>query len=457
MRKNDETMNRKPWPADCIWPRPLYFGEGPFRDAEDAELTALDETAEDLLQVKEYYDYLVECGRLNNDYSWNDDYDGGDFMLNGDESPEDPEAFMPELDEEYWEGGFFDIEQWEEDLTEHMNMLKLDIDPHGAAAIIEQIIGYDFANENLLRQAFTRRAFAIEHGLSGDSEQLEFLGDSVLNAIVTKEIIDSLAEVDVYKTDAPFTTSFGEGDFTKIRSSFVSKEFLAAKAAELGLDQYILYGSGEEPTESSREDMMEALIGAVTIDSGWDMDAVVRLIDRLLCIQMNEPHKYLRKSYYEIFNAWHMKRFGEMPDYTIDGRGPYTCLIRFSIPENDKGLWRRQIQDARGETRSRARDMAAELAYHFVVTNGLWIDIRESGIIPNKEDSINQLQELYQKKYLEKPAEYSFEESMMGTWFCDCVCCDILGGGSGPSKTAAKKEAAYKVLDKLFRSSRGIL
>ena len=74
-----------------------------------------------------------------------------------------------------------------------------------------------------------------------------------------------------------------------------------------------------------------------------------------------------------------------------------------------------------------------------------------------KEDSINQLQELYQKKYLEKPAEYSFEESMKGTWFCDCVCCDLLGGGSGPSKTAAKKEAAYRVLDKLFRLPREIL
>ena len=94
--------------------------------------------------------------------------------------------------------------------------------------------------------------------------------------------------------------------------------------------------------------------------------------------------------------------------------------------------------------------MAAELAYHFVVANGMWINIKDSGIVPNIEDSINQLQELYQKKYLEEKPEYSFEESMNNTWWCDCLCSGLAACGSGASKTQAKKKAAYTLLEKLF-------
>ena len=200
-----------------------------------------------------------------------------------------------------------------------------------------------------------------------------------------------MTEVDSQQTDAPFTTEYNEGDFTKIRRSFICKEYLAAKAAETGLDQYILYGSGEIPGERSREDMMEALIGAVTIDSGWDFEIVSALVDRLLNVQLSDPDRYVKQSYYELFNAWHMRHFGEPPDYTVDGRGPFSCIIRFSVPENDLGVWRRQILDSRGDTRSHAHELAAEFAYHFVVGKGLWISIKEAGIKPSLEDSINQL------------------------------------------------------------------
>ena len=55
------------------------------------------------------------------------------------------------------------------------------------------------------------------------------------------------------------------------------------------MDQFILYGSGEAPTESNREDMMEALIGAVAMDSSWDTKALERVVDNLLCLQPTYP------------------------------------------------------------------------------------------------------------------------------------------------------------------------
>ena len=141
-------------------------------------------------------------------------------------------------------------------------------------------------NENLLRQAFTRRAFAVQYGIAGCSEEMEFVGDSVLNTVMTREIVEQLMLVNLEQTEAPFIASrkdYDVGVLSKTRSKYVSKEYLASRAVELGLDQFILYGSGEESAESSCEGMMmKALIGAVAIDSGWNWRAIKEVVAKLL-------------------------------------------------------------------------------------------------------------------------------------------------------------------------------
>ena len=117
-----------------------------------------------------------------------------------------------------------------------------------------------------MRKAFTRRAFQIEHGLDSCSEQLEFFGDTVLNTVVTREIYKRFTEISTSTVDAPFESKYSDGDLSKMRTHFVSKEYLSERAKELELDRFILYGSDENATDSSREDMMEALIGAVAVD-----------------------------------------------------------------------------------------------------------------------------------------------------------------------------------------------
>ena len=66
---------RKAWPADCLWPEPVWDGrDGGMRwSADDADIMTLDEDAQDLLEIREYMDSLVEEGRLNEDYSLNED------------------------------------------------------------------------------------------------------------------------------------------------------------------------------------------------------------------------------------------------------------------------------------------------------------------------------------------------------------------------------------------------
>lgn len=70
-------------------------------------------------------------------------------------------------------------------------------------------------NENLMRQAFTRRAFGTVYGV-GNSEELEFLGDSVLNMIVTREMVRQFSDVVTIAPKAPFQSRYSEGEMTGI-------------------------------------------------------------------------------------------------------------------------------------------------------------------------------------------------------------------------------------------------
>ena len=452
-------MKRKPWPRDCIWPEPLKVGECMQWD-EDLLPESLDERAQELMDIKDYFDSLVESGRLYEDYTLNPDYeeDAVDDETEEDEDGLADDEFIPKIGEDYWdeEEQRFDVEWWEDELTDHMNLLKIDAESYtkDPAMFVRDTIGYEFINENLLRQAFTRRAFAVEYGLPGCNEELEFLGDTVLNTVVTRDMLRQLAWVDEYWTEAPFTVRLQEGGLTKIRSAYVNKEFLAGRVAELGLDKLILYGTGEEPTESSREDVLEALLGAAAIDSNWDWDVLGALVDRLVCVQVEKPDYFLKESFYDIFNAWHQRRFGVMPDYEMQGISQFHCALRFRVPANDKGIREAQRIDVDGcYSRSLAREQAAMQAYEFVRHNGLWVDLKEAGITPELENSINQLQELYQKKYLEQLPVYEFTEEDGDSWYCICRCNGVAGTGYGASKTKAKKEAAYMVLRNLFHAA----
>ena len=438
---------KEQWPENCVWPKPLQHGEGDQWDFDDVDPMETDEAVNDLIEIKDYIEELIDEEILDEDCK----------LING-----DPEEFEPEKGEDYWNGkeGFL---MWmlEEDLANRMNLLKLPVLENDAVLAIRNIIHYDFSNENLLRQAFTRRSFQVEYNLEGCCEELEFLGDSVLNSIVTKEIMDHFGMIREDHTEAPYQMydeSINEGELSKIRSHFTDREHLSQRAVELGLNKYILYGKTEQESEAALEDMMEALIGAVVIDSNWNMSAVSNAVDELVCIQLNSVYNLLAKSRYDALNAWHQRHFGAMPEYEVYGSSlskdnECKCILRFLVPKNDKDIERDQIVTAAADTRSKAREIAAEKAFGFLVSNGLWIDLKEAGITPDLENSINQLQELYQKKYIEAQPQYTFREWRKDEWLCTCSAGGISAEGIAGSKTKAKKLAAYRVIVYLLQGA----
>lgn len=429
----------KNWPKDCLWPEPGHSDN--CWEAEDAESLPIDEVCQELLDIKVYMDSLVEKGRLNDDYSLNEDFE--------EDSDDNDEEFIPEIGDDYWDDGF-DISLWEEDVIVRLDLLKLSA--NSPVSEIQQILGYEFINENLIRQAFTRRSFGKEYSVD-DNEKLEFIGDSVIQQIVTRVIIEQLTANDAEHIEGPFVSNYSEGDLSKLRTMFVSKEYLSKRAVELGLDSYILYGTGDEKTDNSLEDMIEALIGAVAVDSNWNINVLEAVTDKLLCIQITNPDSFLRATYFDIFNSWHQKHFQKMPDYELSSYdGKCHCILRFFVPENQIGVLTSQRIDVIGLSRSETREEAAFKAYRFIIKNGLWINLADAGIEPSLEVSINQLQELYQKKYVDSPA-YSFENFSGDEWNCTCVCSGVDGFGRGTNKTSAKKKAAYMVLVKLLSAA----
>ncbi len=141
-------------------------------------------------------------------------------------------------------------------------------------ATLENSIGYTFKDKNLLLQALTHSSYANEQKINkrGDYERLEFLGDAVL------ELVSSHYLYNKYPKKK-------EGEMTKMRASMVCEPALSYCAKEINLEDYIILGKGEEATggrhrESIISDVMEAIIGAIFLDSG--LDAAKAHIERFI-------------------------------------------------------------------------------------------------------------------------------------------------------------------------------
>ena len=130
---------------------------------------------------------------------------------------------------------------------------------------LERVIGYRFRDPSLLKLALSHKSFASESGTGADNERLEFLGDSVLAAVVAHQLF---AE---YPAEP-------EGTLSKKKSLLVSRPSLAAWAEEIGLGAHLYLGVGEETTggrtrQSLLANALEALLGAMYLDGGYDAAA----------------------------------------------------------------------------------------------------------------------------------------------------------------------------------------
>lgn len=135
---------------------------------------------------------------------------------------------------------------------------------NAALDIFSHSLGISVQNVAYLHQALTHTSYANENRSSGslDNERLEFLGDAILDLVISEFLFHSFP-------------NYPEGELTKARAAIVCEETLAKRAAELQIGAYMLLGKGEA-TSGGRErvsilaDAFEAVIGSIYLDGGFE-------------------------------------------------------------------------------------------------------------------------------------------------------------------------------------------
>jgi ribonuclease-3 len=224
---------------------------------------------------------------------------------------------------------------------------------------LEQRIKYKFRNSLLLAEALTHPSLGHEtqrHHF--DNQRLEFLGDAVLQLIFTEYLFDQYPNL-------------GEGQLTKIRARIVSREGLKVLAEQIGVGRYLMMGRGEEASggrerSSTLSDALEALIGAMYIDS--DFVTVRRVV-------LTEARELLEELEIDPADTNPKGRLQELLQ-AISPVSPTYPIIDQSGPEHQKRFVAKIVWEGRelGVGEGRSKKEAETSAARDALARELWRD-----------------------------------------------------------------------------------
>ena len=212
---------------------------------------------------------------------------------------------------------------------------------------LESIIGYCFEDTAILKEALTHKSFAGEHRATVHNERLEFLGDSILGAIVADYIYGQCPHSE-------------EGVLSKIKSNLVSRRNLYLWAKQLELGRFLRLGHGELSTGGRQRDSilsnaMEAVIGAVYLDGGYEaaQQVVLPWVRTQELTQDSSDFKSILQEYIQ-------KRTRGIPQYDV---------LQTVGPEHDKiftvevSIDGKKVGVGKGHSKKLAEQDAAHNAY----------------------------------------------------------------------------------------------
>jgi ribonuclease-3 len=222
-----------------------------------------------------------------------------------------------------------------------------------ALADLQVRLGYAFRDASLLQRAMTHRSFGADH-----NERLEFLGDSVLNLVVAHLLFDRLA-------------TMPEGDLSRVRANLVKQETLHQLALHLELPGRMRLGEGELKSGGTRRasilaDALEAVIGAVYLDGGFD--AAHALVQRLFAkVEIRPDMQAAEKDPKTQLQEWLQGRKLPLPKYTVIGTSGAAHRQTFEVACEVPDL--KKHERGSGASR-RAAEQAAAAALLTILTQG---------------------------------------------------------------------------------------
>lgn len=216
----------------------------------------------------------------------------------------------------------------------------------------EESLGVSFTNRNFLQEALTHRSYLNEHPAwpFAHNERLEFLGDAVIELVVTEELFSRFPEK-------------SEGELTSLRAALVNTKMLSEVATNLRINDYLLLSKGEtKDTGRARQYILantfEALVGAMYLDKGYG--EAKSFLDRVLLIRL--PIVIEQKLYKDpksLFQEEAQERTGITPSYSV---------LKEWGPDHDKNfvigvfLGNDLIAEGEGPSKQLAQEEAARKA-----------------------------------------------------------------------------------------------
>ena len=216
----------------------------------------------------------------------------------------------------------------------------------------EKKVGVSFKDKSLLKQAFIHRSYINENGGTGLShnERLEFLGDAVLELVVT----------DFLYRKYP---GYAEGELTALRSALVNAIIISEIASEIGMNEYLLLSKGESKDNGKARQYIlantyEALVGAIYLDQGYDI--ADKFITKTLL-----PHteEIVAKKLWRDSKSLVQEKAQEFVNVT-----PMYKVLNETGPDHDKhftvGIYfgKDLIAEGKGKSKQEAEQKAAEAA-----------------------------------------------------------------------------------------------
>jgi len=218
-------------------------------------------------------------------------------------------------------------------------------------AAFQKAAGIRFRSLELLNLSFVHRSASNEHGSKSNNERLEFLGDAVLGAVAATMLFERMG-------DRP------EGELARVKSVIVSEAGLSGLALSLNMDSLLILGKGEAASGGRTKkailaDALEALIGALYLDSGYKaaFDFVSRILDEEISDVLADRHK---KDYKTLLQEHCQRSFHSYPQY---------ILVKRSGPDHDRMFWVEASVEGvaygpgAGKNKKDAEQAAARLAY----------------------------------------------------------------------------------------------
>lgn len=234
-------------------------------------------------------------------------------------------------------------------------------------ADLEKTIGISFSDKDLLVQAFVHRSYLNEHRdfPMAHNERLEFLGDAVLELIVTMRLFDRYLNP--------------EGELTNWRAALVNARMCAQAAKDIGMEAYLFLSHGEarDAGTKAREYILanafEALVGSIYLDKGYDM--AEQFVTRWIIVKLPEVLE---------LNLWvdPKSRFQESAQELL-GITPTYKVLEERGPDHDKHfvvgayLDKEKVAEGEGSSKQEAQVDAAERALAVKQWKGKKVDIME--------------------------------------------------------------------------------